>query len=155
MEEKDIKTVKTTRGELQYYQDNGAVCMLNAQTINRYREIKNQHPNSDDFGVWWAFSNEQFARGRNLAIKKGKLKPEDKICAGGAGLYGTRKAIKEFFAAYENRDVQIPKECDPQEVYFYEYNNHECMIAMDGDQDAYRLIVGYWGEEVASKIKRI
>lgn len=155
MEEKDIKTVKTTQGELRYYQDNGAVCMLNAQTINRYREIKNQHPNSDDYGVWWAFSNAQFARGRNLAIKKGKLKPGDKICAGGAGLYGTSKAIKEFFAAYKNRDVQIPEECDPQEVYFYEYNNHECMIATDGDQDAYRLIVGYWGEEVASKIKRI
>ena len=40
MEEKDIKTVKTTRGELRYYRDwgnyDGGVVMLNAQTIDRY-----------------------------------------------------------------------------------------------------------------------
>ena len=39
MEEKDIKTVKTTRGELRYYRDwgnyDGGVVMLNAQTIDR------------------------------------------------------------------------------------------------------------------------
>ncbi len=29
------------------------------------------------------------------------------------------------------------------------------MIAWDGDKDAYDLIVGYWGEEVAKTIKRI
>ena len=45
MEEKDIKTVKTTRGELRYYRDwgnyDGGVVMLNAQTIDRYKAIKN------------------------------------------------------------------------------------------------------------------
>ena len=38
-EEKDIKTGKTTRGELRYYRDwgkyDGGVVMLNAQTIDR------------------------------------------------------------------------------------------------------------------------
>lgn len=159
MEEKDIKTVKTTRGELRYYRDwgnyDGGIVMLNAQTIGRYKEIKNQHPDSDSYGVWWAFSDEQFARGRQHAIKIGKLNPDDKICHGGAGLYGTSEAIKAFYAAYHKRDELIPKECDPQEVYFYEYNNHECMIAWDGDKDAYDLIVGYWGEEVAKTIERL
>lgn len=158
MEKKDVKTIKTTRGELRYFRDcggDGAVCMLNAQTISRYKEIKNQHPNSDDYGVWWAFSNEQFANGKRSAIKRGKLNPDDKIYSGGAGLYGTSDAIKAFFAAYRKRDEQIPKECDPQEVYFYEYNNHECMVSWDGDKDAYKLIVEYWGEEVAKTIKRI
>ncbi|WP_418177012.1 hypothetical protein [Alistipes putredinis] len=78
MEEKDIKTIKTTKGELRYYRNgdyDGVVCMLNAQTIGRYKEIKNQHPEIDDYGVWWAFSNEQFARGRQHAIKIGKLNP--------------------------------------------------------------------------------
>ena len=41
MEEKDIKTVKTTRGELRYYRDwgnyDGGIVMLNAQTIDRYK----------------------------------------------------------------------------------------------------------------------
>ena len=51
MEEKDIKTVKTTRGELRYYRDwgnyDGGVVMLNAQTIDRYKAIKNEHPDAD------------------------------------------------------------------------------------------------------------
>ena len=42
MEEKDIKTVKTTRGELRYYRDwgnyDGGIVMLNAQTIDRYKD---------------------------------------------------------------------------------------------------------------------
>ena len=46
MEEKDIKTVKTTRGELRYYRDwgnyDGGIVMLNAQTIDRYKAIKNE-----------------------------------------------------------------------------------------------------------------
>ncbi len=29
------------------------------------------------------------------------------------------------------------------------------MISWDGDKDAYKLVVEYWGEEVASKIKRL
>lgn len=54
MEEKDIKTVKTTRGELRYYRDwgnyDGGVVMLNAQTIDRYKAIKNEHPDADKCG---------------------------------------------------------------------------------------------------------
>ena len=59
------------------------------------------------------------------------------------------------FKFYDDSRAAIPKECDPQEVYFYEYNNHECMIAWDGDKEAYDLIVGYWGEEVAKTIERL
>lgn len=62
MEEKDIKTVKTTRGELRYYRDwgnyDGGVVMLNAQTIDRYKAIKNEHPDADKCGVFFAFSRE-------------------------------------------------------------------------------------------------
>jgi hypothetical protein len=53
---------------------------------------------------------------------------------------------KRFFKFYDDSRAAIPKECDPQEVYFYEYNNHECMIAWDGDKEAYDLIVGYGGK---------
>jgi len=45
-------------------------------------------------------------------------------------------------------------ECDPQEVYCYEYNNHECCIAFDGDIEAIRLVAGIWGVETAKTIKR-
>ena len=69
--------------------------------------------------------------------------------------FGTKDGLAAFFKFYDDSRAAIPKECDPQEVYFYEYNNHECMIAWDGDKEAYDLIVGYWGEEVAKTIERL
>jgi len=61
---KKVQTIKTTRGELKYYRDwnnsDGGVVMLNAQTVRRYREIQDQHPDADKCGVFFAFSNEQF-----------------------------------------------------------------------------------------------
>lgn len=84
MEEKDIKTVKTTRGELRYYRDwgnyDGGIVMLNAQTIDRYKAIKNEHPDADKCGVFFAFSREQFAEGYNHLVELGHIKDGDKIC---------------------------------------------------------------------------
>ena len=154
----EIKTIETTKGILKYYRDfdnDGFVVMLNAKTINRYNEIKDQHPDADKCGVFWAFSNEQFQRGYKNLVNKGVIKDGDKLCGGPAGIIGTRKGIDDFMYFYEERDKQIPKECDPQEVYFYEYNNHECCYGWEGDAPAYELIVNYFGEDVAKTIKRI
>ena len=54
------------------------------------------------------------------------------------------------------RDIQnrIRTECDPQEVYCYEFNNYESAIAFDEDMDAIRLIAAIWGQETTSRIKR-
>ena len=49
----------------------------------------------------------------------------------------------------------VKEECDPQEVYFYEYNNHECQYAFDGDYEVYKLVSDIFGEYIASKIKRV
>jgi hypothetical protein len=160
MEEKDIKTVKTTRGELRYYRDwgnyDGGVVMLNAQTIDRNKAIKNEHPDADKCGVFFAFSREQFAEGYKHLVELGHIKDGDKICQDkDTGAFGTKDGLAAFFKFYDDSRAAIPKECDPQEVYFYEYNNHECMIAWDGDKEAYDLIVGYWGEEVAKTIERL
>lgn len=157
MEEKDIRTIQTTRGELQYYRDwncDGSICMVNPQTIKRYREIKDQHPDENKYGVFFAFSDKQFAEGKKKLEELGHLKEGEKIYRSGGGLFGTKDGIKQFFDFYEERDNAIPKECDPQEVYFYEYNNHESMIAWDGDLEAIKLIIAYWGEDVARTIKR-
>lgn len=154
---KEIKTIKTTKGELQYYRDfdnDGFVVMLNPQTINRYNEIKSQHP-GNEFDVFWAFSNEQFQRGYKNLVNKGVIKAGDKLCGGPAGMIGTRSGIRGILEFYDKRDKQISQECDAQEVYFYEYNNHECCYGWEGDAPAYELIVDYFGEDVAKTIKRI
>lgn len=84
-----------------------------------------------------------------------KRREGEKICSAGAGLYGTRDGLDRYFAAHDDFDKRITAECDPQEVYFYEYNNHECQISWDGDDPAYRIIVRLWGEETAQKIQRV
>ena len=153
------RTIETTRGILEYARDwdcDGAVRMFNARTIDRYKEMRSQHPDVDDYGVWFAFSNEQFEKGRKHAIEIGKFSPDDKITRHlHLNLFGTKESIASFYGFYEKRDEQISKECDPQEVYFYEYNNHECMISWNGDKDAISIIEHYWGKDVAGRIKRI
>lgn len=157
MEKKDIISIQTTKGELKYYRDwdnEGGIVMLNAKTVKRYREIKDIQPDCSKFGVFFAFSREQFDEGYKGLINHGHIKDGDKVLRGPAGLFGTKKGIENFIGFYETRDKAIPIECDPQEVYFYEYNNHESMIAWDGDLEAIKIIIDIWGADVARQIKR-
>lgn len=160
-EEKKIKTVQTPHGELRYYRDwdnsEGGVVMLNPRTLERYREIRDGHPKIENYGCFFAFGQEQFDRNLAAAVLSGRIKESDQIVYHPhySGLYGTTKGVSEFLNWYHERDKAIPVECDPQEVYFYEYNNHECMFGWDGDKPAFDLIVAYFGEEVASKIVRL
>lgn len=158
MEEKDIKVINTTKGELRYYRDwdnfDGGIVMMNAKTVKRYREIKDQHPDADECGVFFAFSNQQFSEGYKHLIELGHIKDGDKIIRGVAGAFGTKEGLDKFYKFYEDRDTPIKQECDPQEVYFYEYNNRESMIAWDGDLEAIKIIIDIWGADVARKIIR-
>lgn len=159
MKQNDIRTVKTTRGELQYYRDwdryDGGIVMMNPQTVKRYKEIQDEHPDADKCGVFFAFSDQQFAEGYGRLVELGLIKDGDKVLRGPAGAFGTKAGFDKFFGFYDEREKKVKDECDPQEVYFYEYNNHECMIAWDGDLDAIRIIERIWGEETTRNIKRI
>jgi len=158
--EEKVLTMQTSKGELKYYRDwdnyEGGIVMLNPQTIDRYKQIKNEHPNADEYGVFFAFSKKQFKEGYEHLIETGKISAGAKVQYHPhiSGLYGTNEGITAFLEAYENRDKAIPQECDPQEVYFYEYNNHESMYAWGGDVEAIKLIIEYWGVDVAKTIQR-
>lgn len=158
METKDIKEIKTTRGILQYYRDwgmEGHIVMLNPQTIERYKEIRNSHPDGEKLGFFFAFSNEQFNNGKKMLISKGHLKEGQKLCYSSSvnGLFGTKEGLDGMYSFYDDNDKKIKEECDPQEVYFYEYNNHECMFT--NDSEAYDKVKSIFGEDVAIAIKRI
>lgn len=56
--------------------------------------------------------------------------------------------------AFKKMFEQTAKECDPQEVYFYEFDNHESMVAWDGDYDAIKVVIDIFGVDVARKVKR-
>ena len=155
-----IKSVKTTQGTLIYFVDwictDGSVVMLNPKTTSLYHELRyDTHPDVDKYGVFFAFNQEQFDEGYNHLVELGFISNGDKISMGNGGVYGTPESIKAFLDFYEKRYKEIPTKCDPQEAYFFEYNNYESMIAWDGDKDAYNTIVNLWGEDVAKTIIRI
>lgn len=150
--------IKTLPSGLQYSRDcgefDGCVVMHNAKTIKRYKELEEEKYTTDcyRYDCFFAFSNQQFAEG----LKKIRpLKEGEKLVCDGAGMYGTRDGIDKFFAAYDEIDKRIKQECDPQEVYFYEFNNNESMISWDGDAEPMKIITRIWGKEVADNIVRL
>ena len=132
--------------------------MRNAKTVERYQEITNKQPNSVEYGIFWAFSNKQFEEGYKMLVNKGFIKEGDKVkrVSAMSGMFGASfELIKKFFDFYANNDKLIAAECDPQEIYFYECNNHEYMYDWDGDAEPLRIIYKIWGREVAEKIHRV
>jgi hypothetical protein len=111
-----------------------------------YQDIKNQQPILRD--CFFAFSTQQFEEG----IAKHNLQGQ-KIYRGMSGLYGTESGIKELLNFYSDVNDRIAKECNPQEVYDYEFDNHECSITCD-DTDAMMIIVSTFTEEQVKNVKR-
>lgn len=147
----NISETRTANG-IEYHLDwdcEGHVVMHNAQTVKLYHKLKydDQPPEGEYF---YAFSQEQFNQQMKAKHLEGK-----KIYRGVYGLYGTNEGIDKLIEYIDGVSKRIKEECNPQEVYFYEYNNHECMIDWDGDLEAIKLIVTYWGADVARTIKRI
>lgn len=116
-------------------------------TINRYRELsENTWPEMQ--GCFFAFNEKQFEEGK---AKNGLT--TEKIYSVNGGLFGTRAGIDLYFADLGEIARQIAKECNPQEVYDYEYLNHECGYTHN-DSDAIAIIERYWGAEAVKSIKR-
>ena len=153
-----LKTIDTTHGKLEVFRDwdcEGALHMKGAKTIKRYQQLNDEQLDSEKYGIFWAFSNSQYEEGKARMKELGFYKDGQTIYDFGMGGFGTSKElIDKFFNFYKERDKRIAKECDPQEVYIYEYNNHECMLDWDGDEPAYKKVVSIFGKEVAKGITR-
>lgn len=134
--------------------EDGGVRMIAPKTIKRYEELQNKHPKTENYGVFFAFNKEQFKEGYNSLVTRGYIKDGDKICSAGMGLYGVRSEIDRFLSYYKDRKKLIKEECDPQEVYFYECNNHECGYTWC-DDEAVEVVKGYFGSAAAHKLVRI
>jgi hypothetical protein len=156
MENENIMTVTTTRGELRYTLDgDGFIHMLNPQTIKRYHQLRwEEQPDLTAMGVFFAFSNEQFNEGAKSLTKRGFITDESQIKRGPAGSFGTLESLTKMMDWYDERDKKIKAECDPQEVYFWEFNNHETPYGWDGDIEIMKIIVTTWDYDTAVGLKR-
>lgn len=130
----------------------GMLAWRHAKTLKRYRELRKEQTEMDvsKYRCFFAFSREQLVQGqKSIGLKEG-----ERLVSFGCGGYGTEEGVKQMFARLEEIENQIKTECDAQEVYCYEFNNHESFLAFDGDVDAIRLVKGIFGLETALKIKR-
>lgn len=121
-------------------------------TIARYCELKQQAATKSFKGTFYAFNNEQFEEGykKILPLRTG----DEKVVHFGYGLYGWRKYLDEMVQILENVNKVIKEECNPQDVYNYEYNNYECEISYTGDKEAIELVVEIYGYDIARTIER-
>ena len=114
--------------------------------MKTYKQIKDQQPVL--FECFFAFSNEQFTEGKKKAGIEDK-----KILDGGHGLYGTREGIQKLFDDYDKIDQEVAENCNPQDVYDYEFHNHECSYTND-DEQPINIVVRIFGKEIAKEVKR-
>lgn len=111
-----------------------------------YSELKNKQPELHE--CFFAFSNQQFEEGVKKAGIEGK-----KIFRADGGLYGTQDGIQQLYDFYDNNSKEISEKCDPQEVYDYEFGNHECDY-VGSDTEAIRIVASYFDDEKARTVKR-
>lgn len=136
------------------WDSDGFLIITNASTLKRYKELEDrkQSIRLKNFDMFCAFTDEQF----NLGLKSIRsLNDGEKICSLGAGVFGTKDGIDRFFKTQRIIDGIIAEECNPQEVYYYEYNNYESCINFEGDLDAIRKVASIWGWEVSRTINRL
>lgn len=112
----------------------------------KYQEIKNQEPILEK--CFFAFSNQQFTEGKEKAEIT-----DEQIFDGGAGLYGTKEGLEKLRNYYTEREKKIAVECTPQEVYDYEYSNHECSYVGD-DEEAILIVISIFGIQLAKNVVR-
>lgn len=114
--------------------------------MKTYRQIKDQQPVL--FECFFAFGNDQFIEGK----KKAGIE-DRKIFDGGHGLYGTKEGINKLFDHYDNVNKEVAEQCNPQDVYDYEFDNHECSYT-NTDDEAIAIVISIFGKEKAKTVKR-
>lgn len=146
--ENNTTTYKKTNVQVEQDWDNdGFLRIKGAETLTRYSEIREQQYNLPvkEWGIFFAFSNEQFEEGYKDLVKRCLIKDGDKVKRFGNGAFGLSEGMRRWVQEADALDARIVEECDPYEVYLYEYNNYECCIDWDGDQRAVEAVLRTFG----------
>ena len=133
----------------QDWDNDGFLRISGAETLARYHELQEKQRTLPvtEWGIFFAFSNEQFEEGYKGLVKRGLIKDGDRIKRFGQGAFGTLEGIRRWTQEAAAIDAQIRTECDPYEVYLDEYNNYECCIDWDGDDRAVERVLAIFGME--------
>ncbi len=104
---------------------------------NRYYELNEEWYHTEHKEIFFAFSQDRFEE------EKAKLPKGAKVYRGPAGMFGTDKGFKDFEQALQDHNKKVASECEPLDVYIYEFYNHECGYTGD-DSEAVEIVKNYW-----------
>ena len=117
------------------------------KTIKNYQDIRKEAQDKhttlfNECGVFWAFSNEQFAEG----LKKTTLAEGEKLASIGAGGYLPKSKVEQLKAGMKNitlwEKTEIKKMKDGKRKHIiYELNNHECFYT--GSIEGAEMVLPY------------
>lgn len=115
--------------------------------MGQYAELKNRQPELIESFV--ALSNEDYEKSINELGLQGK-----QIYSYANGyLYGTKEGLQKFDDFLNDRQKEIREKCTPQEIYNYEFTNHECAYT-GSDEEALKIVAYYFNEDEIASIKR-
>ena len=130
----------------------GVLVFHNAKTLRKYEALQDKiyHLDTKGMGIFAAFSEKQYKEGMDYLKDNGLYKEGDKLYHSRTGCYGTKEAWDKYTKAI-NEITKEMSECDPYEVYCYEYNNFECCIDWDGDKRAVEAVLKIWDKDTVEQ----
>ena len=134
---------------IQDWKQDGMLIIQNAQTLDKYQAIRNEDDQYKNPEVMWNCDAQEAIIKLKPLLNKG-----EKIIQFMDDCYATPNGIKMMFEHEVFVKELIKKECDPQEVYYYEYNNYICYQNYYGDAEAIKTVYDIYGEEITRSIKR-
>ena len=122
--------------------------------MSAYTEIRDRIWEGVEMGdCFFAFGKRQFEE----AVKEKGLE-ESKILSAGQGLYGTKEGIENYvnrrIKQIEDLYAETRERCTSQEVYDYEFANHECGYICDDEEAIKRVIEVFGVTRTGNEVKR-
>lgn len=139
------------------FENDGILRIIGASTLVTFKKLYQELTEFryEDFGIFVAYTKEQFKNHYDALIKEGRIREGEELVKSSDYIFGTKAGFKKLDEYLTRVKDRIKAECDPQEVYWYEYNNGECFLSWDGDAYAIKQIIHFFGIDAARNIRRI
>ena len=92
---------------------------------NKYTELKEKYSSYHNDGIEYVFGQDQwrdYLKRHNLTEEQAKAT----LVGDGYGGIGTKEAFKARDEYFKTVEKEILEQCNPDEIFEYEYWNHEC-----------------------------
>ena len=92
---------------------------------NKYTELKDEYSKYHNDGIEYVFGQDQwrdYLKRHNLTEEQAKAT----LIGDGFGGIGTKEAFKARDEYFDSVTKKISEQCNPDEIFEYEYWNHEC-----------------------------